>query len=171
MPGSQRCKCHARSRSAIWYWYHPNQFFMFATWLYLVYPQVKPSYRLWLWLLVFCSHCSIKTGAAKAIGYWDIDPQHRCCRDNAQRNGVADALTLYLTKTNTGQSLRDVVARKYLSWPITQFRHLLSAHRHVKGHLGLSGAPATMIVAQAYQETIYFRPCRLKRRVVSYYRE
>uniref|UniRef100_UPI0013D74504 50S ribosomal protein L11 methyltransferase n=1 Tax=Klebsiella aerogenes TaxID=548 RepID=UPI0013D74504 len=52
---------------------------------------------------------ALKLGAAKAIGI-DIDPQAiQASRDNAQRNGVADALTLYLAKDQPDNLSADVV--------------------------------------------------------------
>ena len=52
---------------------------------------------------------ALKLGATKAIGI-DIDPQAiQASRDNAQRNGVSDALTLYLAKDQPDNLSADVV--------------------------------------------------------------
>lgn len=78
-----------------------------------------------MWLRYF-SHCSIKTGAAKAIGI-DIDPQAiQASRDNAQRNGVADALTLYLAKDQPDNLSADVVVANILAGPLRELAPIIS---------------------------------------------
>ena len=96
---------------------------------------------------------ALKLGAAKAIGI-DIDPQAiQASRDNAQRNGVSDALTLYLAKDQPEALSADVVVANILAGPLRELAPVISTLPRQGGHLGLSGVLATQAegVAAAYE--------------------
>lgn len=95
---------------------------------------------------------ALKLGAAAAIGI-DIDPQAiQASRDNAERNGVADRLSLYLPHQQPDNLTADVVVANILAGPLRELAPLISVLPKQGGHLGLSGvlssqAPA---VCEAY---------------------
>ncbi|HCH51623.1 TPA: 50S ribosomal protein L11 methyltransferase [Escherichia coli] len=96
---------------------------------------------------------ALKLGAAKAIGI-DIDPQAiQASRDNAQRNGVSDALTLYLAKDQPENLSADVVVANILAGPLRELAPVISTLPRQGGHLGLSGVLATQAegVSAAYE--------------------
>lgn len=96
---------------------------------------------------------ALKLGAAKAIGI-DIDPQAiQASRDNAQRNGVSDSLTLYLAKDQPENLTADVVVANILAGPLRELAPVISTLPQQGGHLGLSGVLATQAegVAAAYE--------------------
>lgn len=108
---------------------------------------------------------ALKLGAAKAIGI-DIDPQAiQASRDNAQRNGVADALTLYLAKDQPDNLSADVVVANILAGPLRELAPIISTLPRQGGHLGLSGVLSTQAdsVAQAYQEQFTLDPVAEKK--------
>ncbi len=95
---------------------------------------------------------ALKLGAARAIGI-DIDPQAiQASRDNAQRNGVADRLELYLSQDKPDLLSADVVVANILAGPLRELAPLLSALPQAGGALGLSGILASQApgVAAAY---------------------
>lgn len=82
---------------------------------------------------------ALKLGAAKAIGI-DIDPQAiLASRDNAERNGVAERLELYLPKDQPSDLRADVVVANILAGPLRELAPLISQLPNAEGHLGLSG--------------------------------
>lgn len=103
---------------------------------------------------------ALKLGAAKAIGI-DIDPQAiQASRDNAQRNGVSDSLTLYLAKDQPENLTADVVVANILAGPLRELAPVISTLPQQGGHLGLSGVLATQAegVAAAYEELFHLDP-------------
>jgi len=96
---------------------------------------------------------ALKLGAAQAIGI-DIDPQAiQASRDNAQRNGVSERLSLYLPSDQPDNLSADVVVANILAGPLRELAPLISVLPVTGGHLGLSGILASQSqgVADAYQ--------------------
>ncbi|MDC9762152.1 50S ribosomal protein L11 methyltransferase, partial [Proteus mirabilis] len=63
---------------------------------------------------------ALKLGAKEAIGI-DIDPQAiQASRDNAERNGVSDRLTLYLSDKKPQTLSADVVVANILAGPLRE---------------------------------------------------
>jgi ribosomal protein L11 methyltransferase len=96
---------------------------------------------------------ALKLGAAQAIGI-DIDPQAiQASRDNAQRNGVSERLSLYLPKDQPDTLSADVVVANILAGPLRELAPLISVLPVAGGHLGLSGILASQAqgVADAYE--------------------
>jgi len=96
---------------------------------------------------------ALKLGAAQAIGI-DIDPQAiQASRDNAQRNGVSERLSLYLPQDQPDNLSADVVVANILAGPLRELAPLISVLPVAGGHLGLSGVLASQAagVAEAYQ--------------------
>ncbi|AWK13438.1 50S ribosomal protein L11 methyltransferase [Candidatus Fukatsuia symbiotica] len=101
---------------------------------------------------------ALKLGAVRAIGI-DIDPQAiQASRDNAQRNGVAENLELYLAKDQPADLSADVVVANILAAPLRELAPLINTLSC--GHLGLSGVLASqaLTVAQAYQGSFILDP-------------
>lgn len=103
---------------------------------------------------------ALKLGAAQAIGI-DIDPQAiQASRDNAQRNGVSERLSLYLPQDQPDNLSADVVVANILAGPLRELAPLISVLPITGGHLGLSGVLASQAagVAEAYQATFTLDP-------------
>jgi len=97
---------------------------------------------------------ALKLGAAQAIGI-DIDPQAiQASRDNAERNGVADRLSLYLPHQQPDNLQADVVVANILAGPLRELAPLISVLPKSGGHLGLSGVLASQAeaVCEAYAD-------------------
>ncbi|MGJ5663550.1 50S ribosomal protein L11 methyltransferase [Morganella morganii] len=97
---------------------------------------------------------ALKLGAKEAIGI-DIDPQAiQASRDNAERNGVSDRLTLYLSDKKPQTLSADVVVANILAGPLRELAPVISALPQAGGLLGLSGVLATQAegVADAYRD-------------------
>ncbi len=97
---------------------------------------------------------ALKLGAAKAIGI-DIDPQAiQASRDNAQRNGVSERLSLYLPHEQPEHLSADVVVANILAGPLRELAPLISVLPVAGGHLGLSGVLSSQAssVCEAYAE-------------------
>ncbi len=95
---------------------------------------------------------ALKLGAAQAIGI-DIDPQAiQASRDNAERNGVADRLSLYLPHQQPENLQADVVVANILAGPLRELAPLISVLPKAGGYLGLSGVLASQAesVCEAY---------------------
>ncbi|MCW2257710.1 ribosomal protein L11 methyltransferase [Providencia alcalifaciens] len=95
---------------------------------------------------------ALKLGAVKAIGI-DIDPQAiTASRDNAERNGVSEHLSLYLAKDQPEELQADVVVANILAGPLRELAPMISVLPKSGGLLGLSGVLATQAegVADAY---------------------
>jgi len=103
---------------------------------------------------------ALRLGAAQAIGI-DIDPQAiLASRDNAQRNGVSERLSLYLPKDQPDNLSADVVVANILAGPLRELAPLISVLPVAGGHLGLSGILASQAqgVADAYQALFELDP-------------
>ena len=81
---------------------------------------------------------ALKLGAARAIGI-DIDPQAiEASYANAERNGVADQLELYLTD-DAPDVAGDVLVANILAGPLTELAPAIAARTKAGGLLALSG--------------------------------
>ena len=103
---------------------------------------------------------ALKLGAAHAIGI-DIDPQAiTASRDNAERNGVSERLSLYLPKDQPQELQADVVVANILAGPLRELAPMISVLPRAGGLLGLSGVLATQAesVADAYRATFEIDP-------------
>jgi len=97
---------------------------------------------------------ALKLGAKHVVGI-DIDPQAiQASRDNAERNGVSDRLSLYLPKDQPENLSADVVVANILAGPLRELSPLISVLPVAGGHLGLSGILASQAqsVADAYRD-------------------
>ncbi|WP_392561720.1 50S ribosomal protein L11 methyltransferase [Orbus sturtevantii] len=100
---------------------------------------------------------ALKLGAKAAIGI-DIDPQAlQASRDNAERNGVSNKLSLYLAKDVPANLLADVVVANILAGPLRELEPHISVLVKPYGLLGLSGIldNQSVSVCDTYQE--YFK--------------
>ncbi|MGA5656959.1 50S ribosomal protein L11 methyltransferase [Rahnella contaminans] len=97
---------------------------------------------------------ALKLGAKHVVGI-DIDPQAiQASRDNAERNGVSERLSLYLPKDQPENLSADVVVANILAGPLRELAPLISVLPVAGGHLGLSGILASQAqsVADAYRD-------------------
>ncbi|WP_256853620.1 50S ribosomal protein L11 methyltransferase [Pantoea sp. Fr+CA_20] len=107
---------------------------------------------------------ALKLGAAQAIGI-DIDPQAiQASRDNAERNGVADRLTLFLPHQQPENLQADVVVANILAGPLRELAPLISVLPKSGGHLGLSGVLESQAesVCEAYVAHFALDPVAVK---------
>lgn len=107
---------------------------------------------------------ALKLGAKRAIGI-DIDPQAiLASKDNAERNGVADRLSLYLSKDQPENLKADVVVANILAGPLRELAPLISILPYEGGHLGLSGILSSQAqsVMEAYQSDFDLDPVKEK---------
>ncbi len=95
---------------------------------------------------------ALKLGAARVIGI-DIDPQAiQASRDNAERNGVADQIELYLPADQPQDVEADVVVANILAGPLRELAPLIAGHGKPGSLMALSG----VLESQAPElETIY----------------
>lgn len=103
---------------------------------------------------------ALKLGAAQAIGI-DIDPQAiQASRDNAERNGVSERLSLYLPHQQPENLSADVVVANILAGPLRELSPLISVLPKQGGHLGLSGVLASQAdsVCEAYTDKFALDP-------------
>ncbi|KOC91252.1 50S ribosomal protein L11 methyltransferase [Winslowiella iniecta] len=103
---------------------------------------------------------ALKLGAAQAIGI-DIDPQAiQASRDNAERNGVSERLSLYLPHQQPENLSADVVVANILAGPLRELSPLISVLPKNGGHLGLSGVLASQAesVCEAYADKFVLDP-------------
>ncbi|MTD37860.1 50S ribosomal protein L11 methyltransferase [Erwinia sp. CPCC 100877] len=103
---------------------------------------------------------ALKLGAARAIGI-DIDPQAiQASRDNAERNGVAGRLELYLPHQQPEGLQADVVVANILAGPLRELAPLISSLPVQGGLLGLSGVLASQAesVCEAYRDRFTLDP-------------
>lgn len=97
---------------------------------------------------------ALKLGAKHVVGI-DIDPQAiQASRDNAERNGVSERLSLYLPKDQPENLSADVVVANILAGPLRELAPLISVLPVAGGHLGLSGVLASQAqsVVDAYKD-------------------
>ncbi|WMC09811.1 50S ribosomal protein L11 methyltransferase [Oceanimonas pelagia] len=82
---------------------------------------------------------ALKLGAKEVIGI-DIDPQAlQASRDNAERNGVADRLRVYLPQDQPEELTADVVVANILAGPLKELSPIISGLVRPGGLLALSG--------------------------------
>ncbi|WP_336290614.1 50S ribosomal protein L11 methyltransferase [Aeromonas dhakensis] len=95
---------------------------------------------------------ALKLGAARVIGI-DIDPQAiQASRDNAERNGVADQIELYLPADQPQDVEADVVVANILAGPLRELAPLIAGQGKAGSLMALSG----VLESQAPElETIY----------------
>ncbi len=81
---------------------------------------------------------AIKLGAQRVVGI-DIDPQAiTASKDNAERNGVADKIELYLPADQPSFPA-DIVVANVLAGPLRELADVISAYVKPGGRLALSG--------------------------------
>lgn len=89
---------------------------------------------------------ALKLGAARVIGI-DIDPQAiQASRDNAERNGVADRLELFLPEDQPTQLQADLLVANILAGPLRELAPLMNNLVRQGGLLALSGVLETQAV-------------------------
>ncbi|PJG57969.1 50S ribosomal protein L11 methyltransferase [Aeromonas cavernicola] len=82
---------------------------------------------------------ALKLGAARVIGI-DIDPQAiQASRDNAERNGVAGQIELYLPADQPQDIEADVVVANILAGPLRELAPLIAGHGKPGSLMALSG--------------------------------
>lgn len=97
---------------------------------------------------------ALKLGAAKVIGI-DIDPQAlQASRDNAERNGVADRLEVFLPKDQPEGIQADVVVANILAGPLRELAPLITSLVKPEGDLAISG----ILESQAEDVATYYAP-------------
>ncbi|WP_439234512.1 50S ribosomal protein L11 methyltransferase [Lonepinella koalarum] len=103
---------------------------------------------------------ALKLGAKNAIGI-DIDPQAiLASRNNAEQNGVADRLQLFLSDDKPMDLKADVVVANILAGPLKELYPVISQLVKPQGDLGLSGILATQAssVCDVYQQKFVLDP-------------
>lgn len=103
---------------------------------------------------------ALKLGAKSAIGI-DIDPQAiLASRNNAEQNGVADRLQLFLAQDKPSDLKADVVVANILAGPLKELAPTISQLVKPNGALGLSGILSTQAksVCDAYAESFILEP-------------
>ncbi len=103
---------------------------------------------------------AIKLGAEKVIGI-DIDPQAlQASRDNAERNGVADQLEVYLPQNQPEGLIADVVVANILAGPLRELSPVIKALVKPNGDLAMSGVLDTQAedVANYYRDELHIDP-------------
>ncbi|EDL52509.1 ribosomal protein L11 methyltransferase [Vibrio mediterranei AK1] len=103
---------------------------------------------------------AIKLGAAKVIGI-DIDPQAlTASKDNAERNGVADQLELFLPQNQPEGLIADVVVANILAGPLRDLSGIIKGLVNEGGQLAMSGVLDTQAedVANYYRDEMTIDP-------------
>ncbi|MCG9657787.1 50S ribosomal protein L11 methyltransferase [Vibrio mediterranei] len=103
---------------------------------------------------------AIKLGAAKVIGI-DIDPQAlTASKDNAERNGVADQLELFLPQNQPEGLIADVVVANILAGPLRDLSGIIKGLVREGGQLAMSGVLDTQAedVANYYRDEMTIDP-------------
>lgn len=103
---------------------------------------------------------AIKLGAEKVIGI-DIDPQALLAsKDNAQRNGVAEQLEVYLPQDQPEGLLADVVVANILAAPLRELSSIITGLVKPNGLLAMSGVLDTQAedVANHYRDAFHIGP-------------
>jgi len=103
---------------------------------------------------------ALKLGAERAIGI-DIDPQAiQASRDNAERNGVADRLELYLPQQQPAGLQADVLVANILAGPLRELADTIRSLVRSGGQLALSGilAPQAEALQQLYGQWFTMDP-------------
>ncbi|PMJ90438.1 50S ribosomal protein L11 methyltransferase [Vibrio sp. 10N.261.55.A7] len=105
---------------------------------------------------------AIKLGAKKVIGI-DIDPQALLAsKDNAQRNGVADQLEVFLPQDQPEDLLADVVVANILAGPLRELSSIIKDLVKPEGVLAMSGVLDTQAedVANYYRDQFQLDPIK-----------
>ncbi|NOI22405.1 50S ribosomal protein L11 methyltransferase [Vibrio mediterranei] len=103
---------------------------------------------------------AIKLGAAKVIGI-DIDPQAlTASKDNAERNGVAGQLELFLPQNQPEGLIADVVVANILAGPLRDLSGIIKGLVKEGGQLAMSGVLDTQAedVANYYRDEMTIDP-------------
>ncbi|HBO37073.1 MAG TPA: 50S ribosomal protein L11 methyltransferase [Pasteurellaceae bacterium] len=103
---------------------------------------------------------ALKLGAKSAVGI-DIDPQAiTASYNNAEQNGVADRLQLFLSDQKPVELSADIVVANILAGPLKELYPVISGLVKPTGLLGLSGILATQAesVCKAYQQSFELDP-------------
>lgn len=103
---------------------------------------------------------AIKLGAEKVVGI-DIDPQALVAsKDNAERNGVAEQLELYLPQDQPEGLLADVVVANILAAPLRELSGIIKGLVKPGGQLAMSGVLDTQAedVASYYRDEFTLAP-------------
>ncbi|EOV6284010.1 50S ribosomal protein L11 methyltransferase [Vibrio parahaemolyticus] len=103
---------------------------------------------------------AIKLGAEKVIGI-DIDPQALLAsKDNAERNGVADKLEVYLPQNQPEGLIADVVVANILAGPLRELAPIIKGLVKSNGALAMSGVLDTQAedVASYYRDELHIDP-------------
>ena len=103
---------------------------------------------------------AIKLGAEKVIGI-DIDPQAlQASRDNAERNGVADQLEVFLPQNQPEGLIADVVVANILAGPLRELAPIIKGLVKPNGDLAMSGVLDTQAedVANHYRDEFHIDP-------------
>ena len=103
---------------------------------------------------------AIKLGAQQVIGV-DIDPQAlQASLDNAQRNGVADKLEVYLPQNQPQGLVADVVVANILAGPLRELAPVIKSLVKPGGELAMSGVLDTQAedVANYYRDDLDIDP-------------
>ena len=103
---------------------------------------------------------AIKLGATRVIGI-DIDPQALLAsQDNAERNGVADQLHLYLPNDQPADLTADVVVANILAGPLRELSDVIKGLIKPNGQLAMSGVLETQAedVANHYRNRLNIDP-------------
>lgn len=107
---------------------------------------------------------AIKLGAAKVIGI-DIDPQAiLASRDNAERNGVADQLELFLPQDQPEGIQADVVVANILAGPLRELSPVIKSLVKENGLLAISGVLESQAedVATYYSDELQLDPTAVR---------
>lgn len=103
---------------------------------------------------------ALKLGASRVVGV-DIDPQAlQASEDNAQRNGVAAQLELYLPADQPATLQADVVVANILAGPLVELKDVILGYLRPGGALALSGILDTQaeMVQQQYRADCQLDP-------------
>lgn len=103
---------------------------------------------------------ALKLGAKSAVGI-DIDPQAiLASRNNAEQNGVADRLQLFLSEDKPADLKADVVVANILAGPLKELYPVIRQLVKPNGVLGLSGILATQAesVCDTYVQSFVLEP-------------
>ncbi|UXN34549.1 50S ribosomal protein L11 methyltransferase [Avibacterium paragallinarum] len=107
---------------------------------------------------------ALKLGVKSAVGI-DIDPQAiLASRNNAEQNGVADRLQLFLAKDTPADLQADVVVANILAGPLKELSPTISQLVKPQGQLGLSGILETQAqsVCEAYEAVFSLDPVAVR---------
>ncbi|MBE1277600.1 50S ribosomal protein L11 methyltransferase [Enterovibrio baiacu] len=102
------------------------------------------------------SLAALLLGAEKVIGI-DIDPQAlQASKDNAERNGVADRLELYLPKDQPDNLQAEIVVANILAGPLRELSPVIKSLMMPNGKLAMSGVLDTQAesVADCYRDEL-----------------